>query len=261
MFVQKPFSPATEEAMPDPIKPLGTDPRQPSLWQPLADWNKADIPPYSGVYRVRCALGGVAQPHPVPDERPIEKTVDAGNNVTNGGRMSSERFAHLVKGLDFDGVLYIGKAVCHQDRFWHLLQTWKKDSGQDSKSNHGSYNTWLRKKLRQKYPIADLQFRFVPISDVPWHPESPSEAQKLSYILWPQKGTDPSNLTVAASFAEEDSLLRKYLNFYGKLPILNTAYPHRDKMGGKEKTEWMERHLAGLEEAMPSEPEIELDDE
>lgn len=193
--------------MPKPIKPVGNNPQQPSEWKRLTDWNEDCVPPTPGTYQIRYA------PHGVP--------VDLNLRFDDFSFKQGEH----ARCDDLTGVVYIGKAVCFKDRFCKLLKTWNRLGASGANRNHGSYETWLSKKLQSKYPVGDLQFRYMPIGKEVWKPKIKNYVDELRAALLNQNGKSATDLTSITAFTQENSLLRRYLRCFGTLPPLNTMGP------------------------------------
>jgi len=210
---------------------------QPSPWRFFSEWNKVDIPSFPCRYEIRYAPGG-------------NPPLSAAGKTPTTSRLTPAEVERQIAFHELNSVLYIGKAVAASDRFWHLLETWKKNDGNSkNRKNHGSYNTWLRKSLQSRYPIADMQFRFVPVSNEVWKPPQNNQTDQIRAAFMNQDAVAVDNPASGAAFAAENTRLRLYENYFGigTKPPLNTLGRGRKPMPEAE----LNAHLDALGQETP----------
>lgn len=232
--------------MANKIKPVGISINSWTDWRSPADIRRENIPPYPGVYQL--AAFTAASIYTLP---------------AAGGHYA----VHKEESDTFEGIVYTGKAVCLQERFWLMVQSWQSNKARAKHGSRKSYNG-NHKCAKTHFKVTDLKVRYKAIGSVDWfkfreklrkaRDPGASWLEALAAI-WPDlggRGNSASNpeeySTVNATFVAERSLLQKFHTAFGCLPLLNKRGP--DSMGPEADDSFVYNWIAAEEAAMESIP-------
>jgi hypothetical protein len=202
------------------IQPVGRAKNKWTQWYSPIDIRQQEIPPCPGVYQLAAFCG-----------RPLY-------TPKNPPRIISKEDSDV-----FEKIVYTGKAVCLQERFWLLVQSWQRSGSPTCHGSRKSYNS-NHLNCQQHFQLQNVKCRWKQIGSTNWlqcrqtlknfeSPQTPiSDAVK---VIWCESGkpqkmsccpswTDAPS-TVTATFSEESSLLRKFHCIFGCLPLLNKRPP------------------------------------
>ncbi|MCL5945587.1 MAG: DUF2934 domain-containing protein [Planctomycetes bacterium] len=231
------------------IKPVGTNRNTWTDWQTPIDICQERIPPSPGVYQLAAFVDNPIYPQPNKEREAKAACKD-----------SYEAF---------NGIVYTGKAVCLQERFGLLVQSWQPNVSSGRHGSRKSYNCNYR-GCQQKFTPCQVKCRWKQIGSINWLEQREtlkrvrnnqgSLADHLKAI-WgqcgkPEKASNPprrNNMydTVWATFSEESKLLKKFHKIFGCLPLLNRR---SGESLGERNGEWLVQWVEAEESAMESIP-------
>ncbi|NLX24264.1 MAG: DUF2934 domain-containing protein [Phycisphaerae bacterium] len=242
------------------IKPVGKAVGNWSDWKSPNDWKQEDILPSPGVYQLAVFRN--------------EQQAKLYSPTTSN--------CHLLrKEPHYQGVVYIGKAICLQERYWLLVQSWCSGT---SVPRHGSRKTYNQNHLeaKERFCPGEVRCRYKPLASMNWVEfreklklglKPGASWQQQLHALWPDSGTLPKGLgekqpnsdedrliqSAIATFSEEGNLLGAFNKIYGIPPLLNKRPP--EYLGWSpndaEMEEWLRKQIEE-EDQIPDDHAIRL---
>lgn len=187
-------------------KPVGNAVGVWSGWKAPDDWRKRDIPPSPGVYQLAVFRDGQrATIRTAPrDPSYLPEEVDRLAAIEESNR----------------GLVYVGKAICLDDRFWRLVRSWQMIPTSQLHDSRKTYNQNHR-QVQSIFQPSEARCRYKRLSVFNWRTRMKGEIAKLREELWPDSGQGHERPSAVATFSAEGTMLKEYLKWFRELPLLN----------------------------------------
>lgn len=227
------------------IQPVGRSRNIWSQWSTPDNLRKDDIPPSPGVYQLAVFRN---------DKRAMI------HSATTNERLLAAESEYL-------GVVYIGKAVCLSERFWHLVQSWTSGTPVVRHGSRKNYNQDHRGAQGIFLPD-QVRCRCKPMASVNWVKfrderkaglKSGAKWQEQLNAIWSDSGTLSKDLakrppggeedsmcqSAIVTFSEEGQLLKKFKTIYDCMPLLNKRKPENlgDSLTERELKKWLQDEM------------------
>ncbi len=221
----------------------------PNIWTPWRtadEWQNIQLPLATGIYEMFCHDGKWTEANSQELAPAQDSEVVVNNDWEDWHKERATKDC-----ASYQGIVYIGMTTNLKNRFGGLVASWIHSSS--IKNIHGSRKKWNKDaSIQAKYPLKNMVFRYMKIGLEKADASSAAlETQENKNLLnelkqlWPDKGTNHYAPSAAAGIAYEDNELKKFIQCFNQLPVLNTDGPEGGYLPTKEALQeyfdWQEK--------------------